>query len=100
MPGKIVICSNTLWSIINFRKDLIEYLKKSGFEISVIVTDSVFFGSSQAELADVDIKPIILPVHRSRFDPFRDGIFFIRVLRTLRRLSPDIVLLFTIKPNI
>jgi len=100
MPGKIVFCSNTFWSIINFRKDLIVYLKKSGYEIFVIVSDTDFFGSSQSGLADLDIKPIILPVHRSRFNPFRDGIFFIRIMKTLRRLSPDIVLLFTIKLNI
>lgn len=100
MPRKIVICSNTFWSIINFRKDLIVHLKKSGYEVFVIVTDMDFFGSSRSELADMDIKPIFLPVHRSRFDPFRDGLFFVRIMRTLRRLSSDMVLLFTIKPNI
>ena len=100
MGEKIVICSNTLWSIINFRKDLLAYLKKSGFEIQVIVSDTAFFGSIQSELADLDIKPIILPVHRSRFNLFLDIVFFLRILITFRRLSPGIALLFTIKPNI
>jgi glycosyltransferase involved in cell wall biosynthesis len=75
-------------------------LRKSGFEIFVIVNDVNFFDSSRSELASMDINPIILPVHRSRFNPFQEMIFFIKLMRTLRRLAPAIVLLFTIKPNI
>ncbi len=76
------------------------YLRKAGFEISVIVNDVSFFSSSVSGLANMDINPIILPVHRSRFDPFQEVIFFIKLMRTLKRISPEIVLLFTVKPNI
>jgi glycosyltransferase involved in cell wall biosynthesis len=100
MAEKIVICSNTLWSIINFRLDLILSLKNSGYEIQVIVTDASFFDPKQSVLTDIEIKPIILPMDRSKFNPFRDGIFFIKILKTLRRLSPVIAMFFTIKPNI
>lgn len=100
MTEKIVIVSNTLWSIINFRWDLILCLKNSGYEIQVIATDATFFDPKQSVFNDIDIKPVILPIERSKFNPFRDGIFFIRILRTLRRLSPDIAMFFTVKPNI
>ena len=100
MPQKIVVCSNTLWSIINFRRDLILCLKNSGYEVFVIFTDAEFFGTKQSELDDLGIGSIALPVHRSKFNPFFDGLFFLRIWRTLRMVSPDLALLFTIKPNI
>lgn len=100
MQGKIFLCSNILWSVINFRKELIIALTEAGYVVSVIGSDESFSDSISAELKELNIDIINVPLNRSGRNFFQEIGYFIRLLKIFRVSKPDLVLFFSVKPNI
>lgn len=100
MTRKVIICSNILWTITNYRKSLILALIKSGYEVSVIGSDESFSENLFKDLKELKITALVVPLGRTSYNLFRDITYFFRLLRIFRRLNPDVVLHFSAKPNI
>lgn len=95
---KIVVVANTTWNIYNFRLPLLQSLEKRGYQIVVIapLDEHIIY------LNDLQ-NGSHLPLHslnRKGMNPFKDLLFFVELSRLYRCEKPDLVIHYTIKPNI
>lgn len=93
---KILILSNNDIGLFNFRQELIHKLLSLGYTIVLALP----FGKKIDDFTKIGCKFIDTPVDRRGMNPFADIILFFRYLFWLYREKPDIVLTYTIKPNI
>lgn len=91
--AKIAIVVNTSWNIYNFRLPLLERLSKLGHEILVIAPEDKYTHKIPYTFHHISIKS------RS-VNPFNDFLIFLKFLKIFQATKPDILLLYTIKPNI
>ena len=95
-PARIVICSNTAWSLYNFRRALIRALVDDGFEVIVAAPLDVYANKVQG----LGCRYIALPMDNRGTSPVRDLQLLVRLWRLLGRERPVAYLGYTIKPNI
>ncbi len=91
---KIVLVCNSLWYLKNFREDLILSLSHQ-YEVVLI---------TPIELRTINF-PIQLSMHnvsinRHGLNPWDDFKTFLSICRILKLIKPDLIINFTIKPNI
>ena len=92
---QILILANHSGGLYDFRKDLIAALKQHA-EVSAAVPHNDRWDELQA-LAD---RVIELPIDRRGMNPARDAKLLGQYRAILKQLRPDLVLTYTIKPNI
>lgn len=95
MP-RIVLVSNTAWSLYNFRQNIIRSLLASGAEIVAIAPADEF----SPKLAALGCQVINLPMAAQGVNPLEDLGLFGRLVVLYRRLEPDFIFHYTVKPNI
>jgi glycosyltransferase involved in cell wall biosynthesis len=93
---RIALVCNTAWAIYTYRQGLLRALNEAGAQVIVIAPRDRTF----EPLAAMGCRCIDLPVASKSTNPADD----LRTLRALyrhyRALKPDVVFLYTIKPNI
>ena len=92
---QVLILSNHSGGLYDFRKDLIAELKQYA-QVTAAVPRNDRWEDLQA-LADHVIE---LPLDRRGMNPLHDGKLFRQYRAMLRQVRPDLVLTYTIKPNI
>lgn len=92
----IVIVANTAWSVFNFRYGLLKRLLSDGYHISVVAPNDKFSG----KLKDMGCDVIDLPISAKGVNPFDDIKLVTLLYRYYRKLNPDFIIHYTIKPNI
>jgi len=97
---KIVINSNTLWSVSNFRYDLIRTLVQSGYQVICLASIDEISTSSYDRLKSTDAEIIEISMDRKGTNPLKDSAYLIRLIQIFRQVAPDVVLNYTPKPNI
>ena len=93
---KIALVANTSWNIYNFRAGLIKYLIGQGHQICVIAPIDEY--SKKIQEWQVDFYAIRL--ENKGTNPISDTKFYRQLSQLYKLIAPDIVLHFTIKPNI
>jgi glycosyltransferase involved in cell wall biosynthesis len=93
---RILLISNYAWTVFNFRRGLIQHLARQGHEIHV---QTEFDGYESRLGLPVD-HVLPLQIDRKGMNPLRDLATLFSIVRAMRRLRPDVCLLFTIKPVI
>ena len=95
---KIAIVANSTWNIYNFRLSLIKTLKSAGFRVIVIapVDEYIHYLSDSYFTKHVPLRRMN-PQGRN---PVKDLLLFWELYRIYKREKPDLVLHFTVKPNI
>lgn len=91
----VLLSSNSLWNITNFRSPIVERLAADGYRILVLAP------------RNADLDKFTLPAHvhaveidRSGLNPFKDAALLWRYAMLLHRLRPVAYFGWTIKPNI
>lgn len=92
---QILILSNHSGGLYDFRKDLIAELKKY-----TSVTVAVPHNDRWDELLHLADCVIELPIDRRGMNPLHDSKLFHQYRAILKEVKPDLVLTYTIKPNI
>lgn len=92
---KIMILANNDVGLYQFRKELIEELLK---EHEVVI--SLPYGDFVKPLEDIGCKFIDTPVDRRGINPIKDLRLFFTYWKILKQEKPDLVITYTIKPNI
>ena len=92
---QILILANHSGGLYDFRKDLIAELKNYAN-----VTAAVPHNDRWEELCELADRVIELPVDRRGMNPVRDAKLFRQYRAMLKKVRPDLVLTYTIKPNI
>jgi glycosyltransferase involved in cell wall biosynthesis len=93
---KIVIFINTAWNLLNFRSGLIRALVAEGYEVVAVAPDDAY----SARLSELGCRFVALPIDNQGTHPLRDFLFFVRFWLLLCRERPDVLLAYTVKPNI
>ena len=92
---QILILANHSGGLYDFRKDLITELKKHAN-----ITVAVPHNDRWEELHKLADRVIELPVDRRGMNPLHDSKLFHQYRAVLKEVKPDLVLTYTIKPNI
>lgn len=93
---KIMICANHYITIYAFRKELAERLREYGYD--VILSYPEYNGEDKFEKSG--FKHVKIEIDRRGLNPVKDIKTFISYLKILSEYKPDVVLTYTIKPNI
>lgn len=94
--NKILILSNSSGGLYNFRIELIEELIRRGFELHI----SAPRGSKGDLLQNIGTTFIETTIDRRGINPVNDLRLFSNYLTLIRDANPDLVLTYTVKPNI
>ena len=94
---RIVLSSNTAFSLYNFRLHLMRALKEKDYEVMAISPeDGKYSELLRREFSFFPVKNL----DRKGTNPIKDLKLFFEYFLLFRRLKPDLVINFTIKPNI
>ena len=94
MNTKVLIFSNSLWNIFNFRLNLILRLKQSNYYIKLLAP----FDNYYNQLSDYDFVHIKIDNHG--LNPIVDFFLFLQLVFILIKEKPDCILTYTPKCNI
>ena len=93
---RILILANNDVGLYRFRKDLIVALLRDGNEVTISLPNGDFV----REFEKLGCRFIDTPIDRRGMNPLRDIGLFNHYRKLLRTLKPDLVITYTIKPNI
>lgn len=99
MKKFVVVCSY-LPSIINFREKLLDIIKLKGFEVHILYPDNNDENFDKLYLQNKGFILHSIPMGRTRMNPLEDLKTFFYFYLAFKKLSPDYVLSYTIKPVI
>jgi glycosyltransferase involved in cell wall biosynthesis len=93
---KIAITINTAWNIYNFRLGLLKELQKQTNKIIALSPTDTYVNKLEKE--NIEFHPIV--INSKGINPLEDFILIKNYFSALKKIKPDIVLSYTIKPNI
>jgi len=91
--ARIAIVLNTSWNIYNFRLPLLDHLRGLGYEILAVAPEDEYSHRIPYPFHHIPIKSKSL-------NPVGDLLLFFNLYRVFKKTKPDILLLYTIKPNV
>ncbi len=97
---KIIISANSFWTIVNFRRGILESLVSRGDEVICIGEYDNLSQSSMQFLNDYNIKYYNINIDRRGINPFKDIRYLFFLIKIYKNEKPSIILHYTIKPNI
>jgi len=95
---RIIIVANTTWNIYNFRLNIIHKFLREGHEVIVMapVDKFIFYTETLPQVQHIPVRHL----HRDSVNPFQDIKLFFEFIKLYRQYKPDLVLHYTVKPNI
>ena len=93
---RIVLVSNTAFSLYNFRLSLARTLKNNHFEVYMVAPEDEYSKELRKEFPFIPLKNL----DRKGKNPIKDLMLFYEFLGIYRKIKPDLVIHYTIKPNI
>ncbi len=97
-PKKIAIIANTTWNIYNFRLNIIRKLIAEGHEVIVMAPVDKFITYTETirEVTHIPVRHL----HRDSVNPIQDLRLLFELVHLYRKHKPDLILHYTVKPNI
>ena len=92
----IALVANTSWSIYNFRLGLIRRLQEEGYNISVIAPKDNF--TSKLIVEGIDYHEIDMSNYGT--NPFAEVNLIYQYYKLYKKINPNLIFHYTIKPNI
>lgn len=98
MSLHVLIVANTSWNIYNFRLNVIRLFIEKGCRVTVAapVDEFIRYTEEFEDLTHIGLKHL----DRDSINPFKDLRLIFELYRLYHRLRPDLVLHYTVKPNI
>lgn len=94
----ILFCDNTLWGLVNFRGKVIEHFREKGYRVVLCAPEKEDKQMRVDLTKNVEFEPIVMG--RNSTSPVNDLRYLRRLYQVMRRVHPDYVFTYTIKPNI
>jgi len=92
----ITICSNTSWYLYNFRMGLIRAFQEQGYQIVLIAPKDDY----SDRLEGLGCKHYHIDIDNKGTNPIEDTKLLYQFYQLFKTIKPDMVLIYTIKPNI
>lgn len=96
MKNKILISINTSWNVINFRLGLLRALQEKGYHIAVIAP----YDDYSRHFKELGFDYHAIEMNNKGTNPIEDLKLIGEYYRLLKKIKPDLMLNYTIKPNI
>ena len=96
MMARILILANSSSGLYGFRRELMQAFLSRGIEVSASNPDQDY----NLELHELGCKTITTEMERRGMNPVHDFILLLKYKRLLKKEKPDLVITYTIKPNI
>ncbi|HIM93632.1 MAG TPA: glycosyltransferase family 1 protein [Campylobacterales bacterium] len=96
MMKTVMIVVNTSWNIYNFRLNLMHSLQSSGFRVIALAPKDDY----SIKLKEEGFEWINLPFDNSSTNPLKETMQIKYFHEIYKKVMPDIILHYTIKPNI
>lgn len=93
---KVMIIGNSISGFYSFRKELAAELKERGYDVVLVFPE----GDRTAYFAAQGYKMIPVEIERHGVNPLQELALLNAFRRVIRQEKPDVVLTYTIKPNI
>jgi galacturonosyltransferase len=93
---KILILSNVTHDLLSMRREVVQALLGHGYDVSICA----ILGEGAQEFSRMGCHMVDSPLDRRGTNPLSDFRLLLHFLRLLRGLKPDLVLTYTIKPNL
>lgn len=101
MSKNIVIISNELFSLINFRGPLIKHLIRSGHQVYALVPLEKKINKALIQnLKNMGVNVINYYLSRNSINPFKDYMSYKSIINIISKLKPDVVIAYSAKPVI
>lgn len=97
---KFLIISSFLPSVLNFRGKLLEAIHRQGYEIHIIAPDLTSFSVEHEKLLDLGYCVHEVSMQRTGTNPVADLKTLGSMYTLIKKIKPDYVLSYTIKPVI
>lgn len=94
----IAIISNQAFSLLNFRGSLIADMTRKGHKVLALAPDHDEL--TRTSIQSLGAVPLDYSLSRTGMNPVRDAVDMIHLALLLRRIKPDIILCYSIKPVI
>jgi glycosyltransferase involved in cell wall biosynthesis len=92
----IAISINTSWNIFNFRLGLLKALQDEGFNIVAIAPEDKY----SQKLKEMGVAHYDIAINNKGTNPIEDARLVWHFYTLYKQVNPDIILQYTIKPNI
>ncbi len=98
MLRRIAIVANTTWNIHNFRTNVIEKLQEEDYEVFVIapIDKYIQYKKKFPEVTHISLNKL----NRDSVNPWKDIQLMLELNDIYKKIKPDLVLHYTVKPNI
>lgn len=96
---KVLILANAVGGLYYFRYELIEEMINKGYQVYFAVPDEIEDDRTK-ELLQLEANYIKIKVSRRGVNPIEDLKTFLEYIKIIRQIKPDVVLTYTIKPNV
>lgn len=96
MTKKILILANHFITLYSFRKELIRKLIEDGNDVYISIPKS----DENSFFSDMGCKIIETAVDRRGINPFKDLSLLYNYITIMKKLKPNIIFSYTVKPNI
>jgi glycosyltransferase involved in cell wall biosynthesis len=93
---KIAIVLNTSWNIYNFRMNFVKALLEQGFEVHTIAPEDDY----TKYLIEAGCIHHNVKMDSRGANPIKDSLLILELLLIYRKIRPDVILHYTIKPNV
>ena len=93
---RILVLANNDVGLYRFRKGLLAALLNTGHEVYISLPN----GGLVPELVQLGCRYLETPIDRRGMNPIQDSKLFNQYRAMLRKVKPDLVITYTIKPNI
>ncbi len=94
--SKIIFLANDWFALYNYRRDLMAKLVNDGNEVFACVIED----EGNYKLEELGVKVIVVPMERRGTNPIKDFSVFKKYDKIMRKIKPDVVIAYTIKPCI
>jgi len=96
MKRKILIVINSSWNVFNFRLGLLLALQEEGNEIIVVAPRDAY----TEKLEEIGFEYHDVAINAKGMNPIEDTKLTYSLYKLYKRIKPDVILHYTIKPNI
>jgi glycosyltransferase involved in cell wall biosynthesis len=93
---KIAVVLNTSWNIYNFRMNFIKELLSQGHEVHTVAPADEY----TRHLTEAGCIHHRIKMDSRGANPVKDSALILELFLTYRRIKPDVILHYTIKPNV
>lgn len=95
-PQRVMVIASLGWSLVNFRLDLMRRMLANGHQVTAVAPD--LDDETRIRLHEAGIWTATVPMQRTGINPLADLATMNALRRLMRRLRPQVVIPYTMKP--